>query len=89
MKSVAPVHTICYYNIAKRQGDIMRYTITIDKQTAPNTFDSVLVCVTDDKKAFEECFHNLLKAFSSTKTLQKTLWSYEEGFWHLNLEIKL
>ena len=67
----------------------MRYTITIDKQTAPNTFDSVMVCCTDDKEAFEECWRSLAKAFASTKSLQKMLWSFEKGFWHLNMEIKL
>ena len=67
----------------------MRYTITIDKQITPNTFDSVMVCCTDNKEAFEECWRTLSKAFACAKSLQKILWKFDEEFCHVNMEIKL
>ena len=67
----------------------MRYTITIDKQITHNSFDSVMVCSTDNKEAFEECWRTLSKAFACAKSLQKILWKYEDNFTHLVIEIKL
>lgn len=67
----------------------MKYTITIDKQTAPNTFDSVLVFCDTDFTKFVNTYTHLIHAFMSAETIQKVYWKYEEGFTHLVMEIKL
>lgn len=67
----------------------MRYTITIDKQTAPNTFDSVLVFVGTCLAKFEECLRLLTKTFIIAGTLLKVYYKYEEEFTRVVMEIKL
>ena len=67
----------------------MKYTITIDKQTAPNTFDSMLVFANEHEREFIFTYQELIRAFSFNQQLQKVYFKYENGFTHLIMEIKL
>ena len=67
----------------------MKYTITIDKQTAPNIFDSMLVFASEHEREFIFTYQELIKAFSFNQQLQKVYFKYENGFTHLVMEIKL
>ena len=67
----------------------MKYTFRIDLEKAPNVFDTMLVCVTEDLSKFEDCYKAVITGLMYAQTLQRTSWKYEEGFTHLIVEIKL
>ena len=67
----------------------MKYTITIDKQTAPNTFDSMLIFASEHEREFIFTYQELIRELSFNQQLQKVYFKYENGFTHCILEIKL
>ena len=67
----------------------MKYTITLDKEITPNTFDSVLVFCGKCFEKFQECLRLLTKTFIVAGTLIKVYYKYEEQFTRVVMEIKL
>lgn len=67
----------------------MKYTIRIDREQAKNTYESLLVFASEHKREFIFTYQELIRAFSFSQQLIKACFSYEQGFVHLVLEIKL
>ena len=67
----------------------MRYILRIDREQEPNTFDTLIVCCTNDKEKFDRCWKNIISGLMEAETIQKCYWRNEENFTYLILEIKL